>query len=62
MFRPILTFALPLALIAFPALADTVTFASSDGLEITADYETVKSDTTIVLFHQAGSSLSLIHI
>ena len=58
MFRPILNSALSLALTlaAFPALADTVTFPSSDGLEITAEYETAKSDTTIVLFHQAGSS------
>ena len=51
-----LAFALTLTLPAFPALADTVTFPSGDGLEITADHKTAKSDTTIVLFHQAGSS------
>jgi len=60
MFRPILTsaltFTLTLALPAFPALADKVAFPSSDGLEITADYEKASSETTIVLFHQAGSS------
>lgn len=56
MFRSALTIALTFALPALPALAEKVAFPSTDGLEITADYEKASSSTTIVLFHQAGSS------
>ena len=56
MFRTLLTFAVALIFSALPAFAEQVTFPSSDGLEITADYEKAGGDTTIVLFHQAGSS------
>ncbi|MEP1442637.1 MAG: dienelactone hydrolase family protein [Hyphomicrobiales bacterium] len=54
MLRIILAFALSLP--ALTALAGQVTFPSNDGLKITADYEEASNGTTIVLFHQAGSS------
>ena len=52
------------------ANAETVRFKASDGVEVTADFNTPKSraSTVLVLYHMAGASrgeytdLSLIHI
>ena len=56
MLRALLPFTLALTLSVAPVFAEKVSFPSQDGLEITADLEGVGSGTTIVLFHQAGSS------
>lgn len=56
MLRPALFTALAMVLTSFSASADTLIFPSEDGLEITAELEDVGSATTLVLFHQAGSS------
>ncbi|MCG8561142.1 MAG: hypothetical protein MI824_15195, partial [Hyphomicrobiales bacterium] len=55
---PFLAFLLIAALAAGPARAEPVTFEAEDGLQIKGDVyrPAAPSSTTIVLFHQAGSS------
>ena len=55
---PFLAFLLITVLAASPAHAEPVTFQAEDDLQITADVyrPATPSSTTIVLFHQAGSS------